>query len=88
MGDREFGAKGLCQERAFVSGIEAGNALLVETLGASRAEGKKHPVIPIRADEIQVEVGRAVNGNVLSNVDRLLGRSPTARLPFSVCDRT
>ena len=73
MGDREFGAKGLCQERAFVSGIEAGNALLVETLGASRAEGKKHPVIPIRADEIQVEVGRAVNGNVLSNVDRLLG---------------
>ena len=60
-------------ERAFVSGIEAGNALLVETLGASRAEGKKHPVIPIRADEIQVEVGRAVNGNVLSNVDRLLG---------------
>jgi uncharacterized protein with NAD-binding domain and iron-sulfur cluster len=69
MGDREFGAKGLCQERAFVSGIEAGNALLVETLGVSRAEGKKHPVIPIRADEMQVEIGRAVNKNVLSNLD-------------------
>ena len=74
MGDREFGAKGLCQERAFVSGIEAGNALLLETLGPSRSEGKKHPVIPIRADETQVEIGRAVNATVLGNLeDSLLG---------------
>lgn len=28
MGDREHGAKGLCQERAYVSGLETGNALL------------------------------------------------------------
>ena len=27
MGDREHGAKGLCQERAYVSGIQAANAL-------------------------------------------------------------
>jgi HAMP domain-containing protein len=27
MGEREHGAKGLCQERAFVSGIEAANLL-------------------------------------------------------------
>jgi hypothetical protein len=27
MGAREHGAKGLCQERAYVSGIEAANAL-------------------------------------------------------------
>ena len=74
MGDREFGAKGLCQERAFVSGIEAGNALLLEPLGPSRSEGKKHPVIPIRADETQVEIGRAVNATVLGNLeDSLLG---------------
>lgn len=32
LGDREHGAKGLCQERAYVTGLEAGNALLRDVL--------------------------------------------------------
>ena len=55
MGDREHGAKGLCQERAYVSGLEAGNSLLRR--GNSRGGGREaprgmgpHPVLPVRAD--------------------------------------
>lgn len=61
MGEREHGAKGLCQERAYVSGIEAANALVrANVLGTARNR-KQHPVIPIREDEPQVKVGRQVN---------------------------
>ena len=57
MGEREHGAKGLCQERAFVSGLEAANALARNAqLGLN---GKQHLVIPIRDDEPQVVAGRA-----------------------------
>ena len=67
MGDKEHGAKGLCQERAYVSGIEAGNRLVDETLTFDLIKGKKHPVLPIRPDETQVLFGRALNLRVLGN---------------------
>ena len=60
MGEREHGAKGLCQERAYVSGLEASNALARNGhLGVGM--GRQHVVIPIRDDEPQVVAGRAVN---------------------------
>ena len=71
MGSREHGAKGLCQERAFVSGLEAGNALIRSNL-LKRADGsplRPHRVIPVRADEPQVVVGRAVNRLVLDPLE-------------------
>lgn len=63
MGDREHGAKGLCQERAYVCGLEAGNSLLRRGVasGGSQGPGIEHPVIPIRPDETQVVLGRALN---------------------------
>ena len=62
MGEREHGAKGLCQERAFVSGLEAGNQLIRSGI----VTGKTHEVIPIREDEVQVRLGRMVNKKVMS----------------------
>ncbi|CAM9258546.1 unnamed protein product [Chrysoparadoxa australica] len=68
MGDREHGAKGLCQERAYVSGLQAANVLAERgVLGGDYAS--QHTVIPIRDDEPQVKVGRAVN----SRLQGLLG---------------
>ena len=71
MGDREHGAKGLCQERAYVSGLEAGNSLLRRG-ELARGEGREaprgmgpHPVLPVRADEMQVVLGRAANKAVM-----------------------
>jgi len=59
LGQREHGAKGLCQERAFVTGLEAGNALLRGALpGLSAAAALLHPVLPVRADEPQVLAGK------------------------------
>uniref|UniRef100_A0A7S2N6K8 Amine oxidase domain-containing protein n=1 Tax=Haptolina brevifila TaxID=156173 RepID=A0A7S2N6K8_9EUKA len=70
MGDREHGAKGLCQERAYVSGLEAGNALARSGfLGSNRRE---HPVIPVRDDEPQVVAGRTAN-KMLANALAPLG---------------
>jgi hypothetical protein len=60
MGAREHGAKGLCQERAFVSGIEAANALArAGALGPARR--RQHRVLPVRPDESQLEAARAAN---------------------------
>jgi hypothetical protein len=57
MGEREHGAKGLCQERAFVSGLQAANALAESgELGQFIQRKAEHPVIPIRADETQVRL--------------------------------
>jgi uncharacterized protein with NAD-binding domain and iron-sulfur cluster len=63
MGDMEHGAKGLCQERAFVSGLQAGNLLLDETIGKSRLY--KHPVLQVREDEAQFKAAVAVNKQVM-----------------------
>jgi len=60
MGKREHGAKGLCQERALVSGYEAANALARSgVLGETHRT--EHEVIPIRPDEPQVVAARALN---------------------------
>ena len=58
MGEYEHRAKGLCQERAFVSGVQAANALARGgSLGVQNT--RVQPVIPVREDEPQVIAGRA-----------------------------
>ena len=71
MEDREFGAKGLCQERAYVCGLEAGNSLLKRKIvsGTTQSEPLQHPVIPIRADEPQVVLGRTINKLVMDQLN-------------------
>ena len=71
MGAREFGAKGLCQERAYVCGLEAANSLLRRGIvqGGAAARNRRHPVIPIRADEPQVLLGRALNKLVMDPLE-------------------
>ena len=76
MGEREHGAKGLCQERAYVCGLEAGNSLLRRGLVAG---GAVHPVIPIRADEAQVVLGRALNKQFMDAVSPFGLASPWIR---------
>jgi len=76
MGEREHGAKGLCQERAYVCGLEAGNSLLRRGLVAG---GAGHPVIPIRADEAQVVLGRALNKQFMDAVSPFGLASPWIR---------
>jgi uncharacterized protein with NAD-binding domain and iron-sulfur cluster len=66
MGEREHGAKGLCQERAYVTGLEAANALLRDT-GSS---GSRHAVIPVREDEAQFRAAVAVNQQVMKFLPR------------------
>ncbi|MGB1622295.1 MAG: hydroxysqualene dehydroxylase [Synechococcus sp.] len=72
MGEREFGAKGLCQERAYVCGLEAANALLQrgQVRCSAAATARPHPVRPIRADEPQVVLGRALNKLVMDPLER------------------
>ncbi|TWB87345.1 MULTISPECIES: FAD-dependent oxidoreductase [unclassified Synechococcus] len=71
MGDEEHGAKGLCQERAYVCGLEAGNSLIRRNIvrGPNPPESSQHPVIPIRADEPQVVLGRALNKIVMDPIE-------------------
>jgi len=77
MGSREHGAKGLCQERALVSGLEAANSLARRgLLGDNRRE---HLVIPVRDDEIQVQLGRQVNRSVSGFLQPFGLASPWAR---------
>lgn len=84
MGDREHGAKGLCQERAYVSGLEAANSL-VRRGELTRARGVEltglgpHPVLPVRADEMQVVLGRAANKAVMDALRPLGLASPWVR---------
>ena len=66
MGDREHGAKGLCQERAYVSGLEAANALLNECVDVSY----QHEVLPVREDETQFKASVAVNNQVMKFLPR------------------
>ena len=69
MGDKEHGAKGLCQERAYVCGLEAGNSLIRRKIvnGADHS----HSILPIRADEPQVVLGRALNKLVMDPIEAL-----------------
>ena len=73
MGEREHGAKGLCQERAYVSGLEAANSLLRRGIvnGSNASSGQQHPVLSIRADEPQVVLGRALNKLVMDPIESL-----------------
>ena len=70
MGNMEHGAKGLCQERAYVSGIQAANLVLDEVVGGGvsgrKYNYKKHPVLPVREDEAQFKAAIALNKQVMS----------------------
>jgi uncharacterized protein with NAD-binding domain and iron-sulfur cluster len=66
MGDLEHGAKGLCQERAYVSGLQAANELLRETETVSRP----HTILPVREDEIQFQAAKALNQQVMKYFPR------------------
>ncbi len=68
MGEREHGAKGLCQERAYVCGLEAANSLLRRGVVRGMDSGE-HRVIPIRPDEPQVVLGRALNKLVMDPLE-------------------
>jgi len=72
MGEREHGAKGLCQERAFVSGFEAANSLMRDT--AESDEFRAHEVIAVREDEMAVKLGMEVNRKVMSFLPRFWTR--------------
>jgi uncharacterized protein with NAD-binding domain and iron-sulfur cluster len=71
MGEREHGAKGLCQERAYVCGLEAGNSLIRRNIvkGSNQSKTIQHLVVPIRADEPQVVLGRVLNKIVMDQID-------------------
>ena len=69
MGDREHGAKGLCQERALVSGYEAANELAAR--GALGDGGRAFDVIPVRDDEPAYVAGVRANAAVQGLLDKV-----------------
>lgn len=80
MGSREHGAKGLCQERAYVCGLEAANSLIRrKVVTTSTSPAREHPVLPIRADEPQVLIGRALNALLMNQAEALGLRWPWLR---------
>lgn len=66
MGEREHGAKGLCQERAYVSGMEAANSLLKTTSDVTDVK----EVLQVREDEEQFKLGVSVNNQVMKVLPR------------------
>ena len=85
LGEYEHGAKGLCQERAYVSGLQAANAL-ARSGHLGLGHGRQHLVIPVRDDEPQVVAGRTINKAVADAVNANplakalgLGASPWVR---------
>ena len=78
MGEREHGAKGLCQERAYVCGLEAANVLLRSgvVMGADPTKTREHQVLPIRPEEPQVLLGRAMNKLVMDPLEAFGIRLP------------
>ena len=66
MGEREHGSKGLCQERAFVSGLQAANSLMAST----NLNSRDHSVIPIRDDEVQFNIAKAINKRFMGILPR------------------
>jgi len=71
MGEREHGAKGLCQERAYVSGFEAANSLMKSTC---EEKFDAHEVLPVREDEAQFKMGMELNRKVMQYVPRFWTR--------------
>jgi len=69
--DREHGAKGLCQERALVSGYQAANVLAAKGVLGRAAD--ETPVIPIRDDEPAYLAAVRANSLVQGTLDRLGG---------------
>lgn len=65
LGDREHGAKGLCQERALVTGYEAANALLRDFTDLD-----PHIVLPVREDEAQFQAAVSLNQQVMRFLPR------------------
>uniref|UniRef100_A0A7S0IUY5 Amine oxidase domain-containing protein n=1 Tax=Calcidiscus leptoporus TaxID=127549 RepID=A0A7S0IUY5_9EUKA len=78
MGAREHGAKGLCQERALVSGYEAANALARSGV-LGDAHSAEHEVIAIRPDEPQVVAARELNRRGMDALSRFGLSSPWVR---------
>jgi len=76
MGEREHGAKGLCQERAYVSGMEAANSLLRSTHLNDDFKGgmTMANVLPVREDEMQFKLGVEVNKKVMQMLPRFWTR--------------
>lgn len=72
LGEREHGAKGLCQERAYVTGLEAANSLLrsMNNNDKSSVNVKTHNVLPVREDEIQFRTAIELNKNVMKILPR------------------
>jgi len=64
LGDRETKAKGLCQERAYISGLEAANALFRGGALGEALTTRQFQIKEIRNDEAQVEFGRGVSKQV------------------------
>jgi len=58
-------AKGLCQERAYVTGMAAANAIIDMKILDNKSN-KKGNIIPIREDEPQVKLGKFLNKRVMS----------------------
>ena len=71
MGEREHGAKGLCQERAYVSGFEAANSLMKSTC---EEKFQPHEVLPVREDEAQFKMGMELNKKVMQYLPRFWTR--------------
>jgi len=67
-------AKGLCQERAYVSGIAAGSALVKKGF-YNGIRSIKSNIIPIREDEVQVQIGRRINKSIMDILLKPLGLS-------------
>lgn len=70
----EHGAKGLCQERALVSGYQAANVLATKSVLGPR-NTKMKPVLPVRDDEPAYLAAVRANSIVQGALDRVgLGR--------------
>lgn len=67
MGELEHGAKGLCQERAYASGLKAANLLLERTC---QDMIRLHPVLEVREDEIQYKASIALNRQIMKYLPR------------------
>ena len=64
--DPEHGSKGLCQERAFVSGLQAANYLIKGVEG----DYDLVEVLPVRDNEVQFKLAAQVNSAVMKYLPR------------------